>query len=62
MYFRNNITIKLLKLENLSSDIAAIFIEMNIKSKKWLLCCTYKPHKSLTENHLRQLQYILYLL
>ena len=29
---------------------------MNIKSKKWLLCCTYNPNKSLIENHLRQLQ------
>ena len=56
MYFRNNITSKLLKFENLPSDIEAIFIEMNIKSKKWLLCCTYNPNKSLIENHLRQLQ------
>ena len=29
---------------------------MNVKSKKWLLCCTYNPNKSLIENHLRQLQ------
>ena len=29
---------------------------MNIKSKKWLLCCAYNPNKSLIENHLRQLQ------
>ena len=56
MYFRNNITSKLLKFENLPSDIEAIFIEMNIKSKKWLLCCTYNPNKSLIENPLRQLQ------
>ena len=56
MYFRNNITGKLLKLGNLSSDIEAIFIEMNIKSKNWLLCCTYNPNKSLIESHLRQLQ------
>ena len=49
MYFRNNITSKLLKFENLPSDIEAIFIEMNIKSKKWLLCCTYNPNKSLIE-------------
>ena len=56
VYFRNNITVKLLKLENLPSDIEAIFIEMNIKSKKLLLCCTYNPNKSLIENHLRQLQ------
>ena len=29
---------------------------MNIKSKKWLLCCTYNPNKSLVENQLRQYQ------
>ena len=34
VYFRNNITSKLLKIENLPSDMEAIFIEMNIKSKK----------------------------
>ena len=32
VYFRNNITLKLLKLENPPSDIDAIFTEMNIKS------------------------------
>ena len=46
----------MLKGENLPSDIEAIFIEINIKSKKWPVCCTYNPNKSLTENHLRQLQ------
>ena len=56
MYFRNNITAKLLQLENLPSDIEAISTETNIKSKKWLLCCTCNPNKSLIENHLRQLQ------
>ena len=34
VYFRNNITAKLLKLENFPSDIDTIFTEMNIKSKK----------------------------
>ena len=34
VYFRNNITAKLLELENLLSDIEAIFTEINIKSKK----------------------------
>ena len=43
VYFRNNITKKLLKFENLPSDKEAIFIEMNIKSKKWLFYCTYTP-------------------
>ena len=44
VYFRNNITEKLLEFENLPSDIEAIFIEMNIKSKKWLFYCAYNPH------------------
>ena len=55
-YFKNNITAKLLNFENLPSDIESIFIEMNIKSKKWLLCCTYNTNKSLIVNYLRQLQ------
>ena len=29
---------------------------MNIKCKKWFLCCTNNPKKSLIENHLQQLQ------
>ena len=56
VYLRNCITAKLLKLENLSLDIEASFMEMDIKSKKWLLCCACNPNKSLIENHLRQLQ------
>ena len=52
-YFKNNITSKLLELENLLSDIEAIFIKINIKR---LLCCTYNPKKSLIETHLWQSQ------
>ena len=55
VYFINNITAKLLKLENLPSDLETFFIDMNIKSKK-LLCCRYNPNKSHTENHRRHLQ------
>ena len=34
VYFKNNVTAKLLKLENLPLYIQAIFIEMKIKRKK----------------------------
>ena len=34
VYFINNITAKLLKLENLPSDLETFFIDMNTKSKK----------------------------
>ena len=45
---------KSLKTINLS--IEAIFIEMNLRCKKWLLCFTYNPNKSLLERHLNQIQ------
>ena len=53
VYFKNNITksLKAIKL-----PIEAIFIEMNLRSKKWLLCFTYNPNKSLLERHLNQIQ------
>ena len=54
VYFKNNIITKSLKTINLS--IEAIFIEMNLRSKKWLLCFTYNPSKSLLERHLNQIQ------
>ena len=52
VYFKNNIT-KSLKTIKLS--IEAIFIEMNLRSKKLLLCFTYNPNKSLLERHLNQI-------
>ena len=54
VYFKNNIITKSLKTINLS--IEAIFIEMNLRSKKWLLCFTYNSSKSLLERHLNQIQ------
>ena len=53
VYFKNNIITKSLKTINLS--IEATFIEMNLRSKKWLLYLTYNPNKSL-ERHLNQIQ------
>ena len=54
VYFKNNIITKSLKTINLS--IEAIFIEINLRSKKWLLCFTYNPNKSLLQRHLSQIQ------
>ena len=53
VYFKSNIT-KSLKTIKLS--IEAIFIEMSLRSKKWLLCYTYNPNKFLLERHLNQIQ------
>ena len=32
-----------------------MFFELNLRSKKWPLCCSYKPHKSLVKEHLKEL-------
>ena len=51
----NNIIItKSLKTINLS--IEAIFIEMNLRSKKGSIYFTYNPNKYLLEHHLNQIQ------
>ena len=54
VYFKNNTITKSLKTINLS--IEAVFIEMDLRTKKWLLCFTYNPNKSLLERHLNQIQ------
>ena len=32
-----------------------MFFELNLRSKKWLFCCSYNPHKSLIKEHLKEL-------
>ena len=54
VYFKNNTITKSLKTINLS--IEPIFIETNRRSKKWLLCFTYNPNKSLSERHVNEIQ------
>ena len=44
---RDNIPFTLLKPGNLPSISEALFIEINLRSKKWLMCCSYNPNKSL---------------
>ena len=42
---RNNIALRLLK-----NNIVAFFVEINLRQKKWLICCGYNPSKSSIEN------------
>ena len=32
-----------------------LFVEINLGKKKWLLCCSYNPKKSLISNHLKEI-------
>ena len=47
LFIRDNIPFRLLKPGNLPSNTEALFIEINLRKKKWLMCCGYNPNKSL---------------
>ena len=45
VYMREDIPSKLIPMQ--SSSIEGFFIELNLRCKKWLLSCSYNPHRSL---------------
>ena len=36
-------------------NVECLFVEINIRKKKWLLCCSYYAHKNNISNHLHHL-------
>ena len=53
LYVREDIPAKLKSNVRFDHDIEAMFIEINLRKKKWLLSVSYNPHKSLIEKHLQ---------
>ena len=54
LFIRKDIPVKLLSLE--SKSIESLYIELNIRKKKWLLSCSYNPNKNTIMNHLDALK------
>ena len=50
LYIRAYIPSKLIE-----SKMTIVFVEINLRKKKWLLCCSYNPKKSLISNHLQEI-------
>ena len=59
VYFRDDIASKLLNISCESSDTECITIEVNLGKTKWLLICTYNPHKNNISNNLMNLDKII---
>ena len=38
--------------KSLNKSLESLFIELNFRKKKWLLCCTYNPNRSNISRHL----------
>ena len=55
LYIREGVPFKLLKSNCLSANTEAFLGELKINKKKWLLCCSYNPHKALIEKHMNEL-------
>ena len=57
LYVREDIPARLISVEK--SPIEAIFIEINLRNRKWLFCCSYNPNKATTERHIEALIRVL---
>ena len=52
---RDDIPSRLLTDYKIKDNLELFFVEVNIQKKKWLLSCSYNPHKSNISNHLHHL-------
>ena len=55
LYVRETLIVFPLKMFSLPSNIEEMFFWLNLRSKSWLLCCSYNPHKNLLKKHLKEL-------
>ena len=55
LYIREDIPSRLLTEYKPPENVECLFVEINIRKKKWLLCCSYNPHKNNISNHLHHL-------
>ena len=56
LYVREDISSKLLRNTSFrNNNIEAMFVEINLRKKKWLLSCSYNPHKSEIMDHLNEI-------
>ena len=53
LYVREDIPARLISVEK--SPIEAMFIEINLRNRKLLFCCSYNPNKATTERHIEAL-------
>ena len=44
------------KLTDSQMKIGRFFIELNLRRKKWLLCCSYNPKYSQISHHLKEIE------
>jgi exonuclease III len=59
LYVREDLITKIISKISLPDDIECIFLEINLRKKKYLFCCTYNPRKSNINYHLKHFGHVL---
>ena len=59
VYISEDIPFKLLNISCVVSDIECLGIEVNLQKVKWLVICSYNPHKNYVSKHLENLSEVL---
>ena len=49
LYVRDKIIVLPLNRYSLPPHIEILFFELNLRNQKWLVCCSYNPHKKLNQ-------------
>ena len=55
LFVREETPSKLLSAYKPNSSVENVFIKMNLRSKKWLLSCSYNPNLTLLNNHIQNI-------
>ena len=55
VYIRDDIRSRITECENLPSSIEGLVIELYFNFKKWLLICSYNPHRNSIKEQIRVL-------
>ena len=53
LYVRDKIIVLPLNRYSLPPHIEILFFELNLRNQKWLVCCSYNPHKNIIKEHLQ---------
>ena len=51
LYVKDDISSRLLRDHRLPDNVECVFAEINIRNKKWLLCCSHNPHRNNISNY-----------
>ena len=52
LYGKYKIIVLALNRYSLPPHIEILFFEVNLRNRKWLVCCSYNPHENLIKEHL----------